>query len=151
MKRVTAYTLVELLIVVAILSTLALVAVPRLQFGAIRQRKAEAATLDVVSALRRTRSLAILYAATNQTGFALHITSDSGSTGYEIEDLSNSHVVDSRTLDGEVACAGGTSFEFGPLGTLKQGSDSSLAISAGGRTCTVTIVSGTGLVKWDES
>ena len=151
MKRPTAYSLVELLIVVAILSTLAFVAVPRLQFGAIRQRKAEVAALDVVAALRRTRSLAILNAATNQTGFALQIQRAGGNTSYQITDLSNSSVVDSHSLDSEVTCTGGQSFQFGPLGTLKQGSDSALSVSAGGRTCAITIVAGTGLVKCNES
>ena len=151
MKRPTAYSLVELLIVVAILSTLAFVAVPRLQFGAIRQRKAEVAALDVVAALRRTRSLAILNAATNQTGFALQIQRAGGNTSYQITDLSNSSVVDSHSLDSEVTCTGGQSFQFGPLGTLKQGSDSALSVSSGGRTCAITIVPGTGLVKCNES
>ena len=151
MKRRAGFTLTELLIVAAILSTLALVAVPRLQFGAISQRKAETAAQDVVMALRRTRSLAILYAATNSTGYGLQITNTSGTTGYQITDLSSSSVVDSRTLDSAVTCSGGQSFQFGPLGTLNQGSASTLTISAGGRTCTITIVAGTGLVKCTES
>lgn len=151
MKGPTAYTLVELLIVVAILATLAFVAVPRLQFGAIRQRKAEAAAMEVVSALRRTRSLAILYAATNQTGYGLRVQSASGIASYQIVDLSNSGVVDSYTLDSEVTCTGGQSFQFSPLGTLKQGSDSALSVTAGGRTCAITIIAGTGLVKCNES
>jgi hypothetical protein len=79
------------------------------------------------------------------------VTTASGVAGYQITDLSNSSVVDSRTLDAAVTCAGGQSFQFGPLGTLKQGINGTLSVSAGGRTCTITIIAGTGLVKCSES
>jgi prepilin-type N-terminal cleavage/methylation domain-containing protein len=151
MRRPSAYTLAELLIVVAILSALAVVAVPRLQFAAVRQRKAEAAALDLASALRRTRSLAILYAATNTAGYRLQLTKAGQTTSYQIVNLGDSSTVDSRTLDSAVTTAGGQSFQFTSLGALKAGSDSSLTVSADGRTCTITVVSATGMVKSSTS
>ena len=139
-----AFSLVELVIMVLFLGVLAVVALPRMNFGLISKQKADSTARKIVTDLRRTRSLAISNAAENTAGFALN-------TGYQIEDLDSSETVDSHTIDSAVTCNGGQNFEFGPLGNLLDGSDSQLTVSANGKTFTIDIVSATGMIKCTES
>jgi hypothetical protein len=78
------------------------------------------------------------------TGFAPY-------TAYEIVNLNTSATVDSQAVDSYVSCTGGVNFQFGPLGSLKVGSDTQLIISSGGKTYTITIISATGTVKCVEN
>ncbi|MHC4529091.1 MAG: hypothetical protein ACYS29_14535, partial [Planctomycetota bacterium] len=71
--------------------------------------------------------------------------------GYEIENLDGGTVVESESLDLEVSCGGGSTFEFGPLGNLSDSSDTQLAVSAEGKEFTITIVRATGGVKCVEN
>jgi prepilin-type N-terminal cleavage/methylation domain-containing protein len=151
MSRTRAYSLVELLIVVVMLGVLALVAVPRMQFGAVGQRKAQATAWRLLSALRRTRSLAILQAVAHPDGFALHIVQDADGPHFDIVDIGGPAIVDSEKLDADVTYAGGDSFQFDSLGALKAGSDTSLTVSASGTTFQVTVVPATGLVRCEET
>jgi prepilin-type N-terminal cleavage/methylation domain-containing protein len=150
-RRPSAYSLVELLIVVAILSAMAFVAVPRLQFGAIHQKQAEVAASRILSALRQARSLAILNAVDHPDGYALRLAKSGGATTFDIVDAATSAVVESQSLDRSVSASGGTLFTFTPLGALKAGSDTSLSVSAQGATRTVTIVAATGMAQCQES
>lgn len=150
MRRFAAYSLVELLIVVVVLSAMAFVAVPRMQFAAIRQRQVEVAASRILSALRQTRSLAILNAVDHPGGYALRLTTSGGVTTFDIIDAATSAVVESESLDSSVSSSGGTLFTFTLLGALKTGSDSSLTVSAEGRTRTITIVTATGTAKCEE-
>ena len=148
MNRSGAYTLVELLVVVAIAGILAMVAIPRLQFGAIHRSKGEAAAWKIVTDLRRTRNLAITDAATNPDGYALNIQTSGGSSSYEIVDLGTLNVVDSHTLDSSIVHTGQQSLKFNSLGALESGSDRSVTLSASDKTFTITVVPATGTVKW---
>ncbi len=151
MRRFAAYSLVELLIVVAILSALAVVTVPRLQFGAIHKNRAEAAAAQILSALRQTRSLAILHAVDHPEGYALRLTKSGTVTTFDILDAATSATVESASLDKSVSSSGGTLFTFTTLGALKTGSDTSLTLAAGGTTCTVTVIAATGMAQSQES
>jgi prepilin-type N-terminal cleavage/methylation domain-containing protein len=151
MQSRKAYSLVELIVVVLILAALASIAVPRLQFAAVHQKEADTASRKIVTDLRRTRSRAILYAKDKPAGFALNMTGSSPYTGYHIIDISDSNVVDSHTIDSSITCTGGSQFEFGPLGNLKDGSDTQLNVSGGGKSFTISIVSATGMVKCTEN
>lgn len=148
-KKRNAHTLVELIIVVAILGAMAFIAIPRLRFPAIYRKQADTAARKIVTDLRRARQLAITDAADNTDGFALN---RSGST-FEIEDLSDSSTVPNSTftVDSKITCSGGTSFQFGPLGNLKTGSDTQLGVSASGKIFTIDITSATGTVKCTEN
>jgi len=139
----TGYSLAEVIIVVLILGVLTFIAVPRLNFGALRSRQAWTVAKTLVTDLRRTRTLAIVNAATNTTGFSLQI---SGSN-YTIVDDSNSTTVDSLTIDSHITCGGDTQFLFGPLGSLRTGSGTGLTVSSEGKTYTISVVSATGIVK----
>jgi prepilin-type N-terminal cleavage/methylation domain-containing protein len=145
------YTVAELLIVVLIVGVLAAVGVPRLQFGVRDSSLGNVTAWKIVTDLRRTRSLAIAHAATNPQGFALKVQRQRKKTTYHLVDLSNSEVVDSHSIDSSVLCAGGTTFQFGPLGALKDGSDTSLELSAGQRTFELRIIPATGTVRCAEN
>ncbi|MBW8040622.1 MAG: hypothetical protein FVQ85_11535 [Planctomycetes bacterium] len=150
-RQKSAFTIVELILIVLIVGILTLVAVPRLNLAVISKHKAEATAKKIVTDLRRTRRLAISDAANNTTGFALKMTSSVPYTGYEIENLDTQTTIDSHTIDSAVNCAGGDQFEFGPLGNLLSGSDTQLTVAAGGKTFTITITSATGMIKCMEN
>jgi MSHA pilin protein MshC len=151
MDRNRGYTVAELLVVVLIIGVLAAVGVPRLQFGLRDRSQGSVTARKIVTDLRRTRSLAILHAATNPQGFALQVHRQGRRTAYDLVDLSNSRVVDSHALDSSVVCAGEASFQFGPLGALKDGSDTSLELSAGSSTFELTVTPATGTVRCEEN
>ncbi len=145
------YTLVELIIVVLITAILACIAVPRLQYAAVWRVEANSIAQQLVTDLRRTRAEAIAHAARNPGGFALIMRGPPGRyRGYEIVDLRDSAVLVGRDIPGTVRCTGGKHFEFGPLGNLKEGSDTELSVSSSGRTFAISIVSATGAVKWAD-
>jgi prepilin-type N-terminal cleavage/methylation domain-containing protein len=150
MSKRRAYSLAELIVVVAILALLSAVAIPRFQFGLVRKGKAEAAAWEVVTALRLTRRLAISQAAENAVGYALRVDDAGGDTICEIVDLTDSSVVDSLSIDSAVTLSGGRRFEFDTLGAVKTSSDSELNVSAEGKSLAISIVPATGMVKCRE-
>ncbi|MHC4394207.1 MAG: pilus assembly FimT family protein [Planctomycetota bacterium] len=151
-QKRTAYSLVELIVVVIFLGILAAVAVPRLKFTAVSKYKAEATAKKIVTNLRRTRGLAIANAATNTDGFKLQMSGSAPYTGYEIVNLNTLTTVLNGTfsIDSAISCTGDNDFEFGPLGNL-TGTDTQLIVSAEGKTFTITIVPATGMIKCVEN
>jgi Tfp pilus assembly protein FimT len=147
MKRRQGYTVAELVVVVLILGVLTYVAVPRLPFTARKRNLAESTAWKIVTDLRRTRSLAILHAATNPQGYALDVRRRGGRMAYQILDLSTSRIIDSQTVDPSVLCEGGPRFEFGPLGALKEGSDRALEVFAADHRFAIAVIPATGMVK----
>ena len=145
------HTIAELVVVVLILGILTYVAVPRLQFQAKHHSQAESTAWKIVTDLRRTRSLAILHAATNPRGFALNVRRNGRRTAYQIVDLSTTQVIDSHKVDFGVLCDSGSIFAFGPLGALREGSDVALNVTAGNRTFAIAVVPATGMVKCIEN
>ena len=152
-KKIKAFSMVELIIIVVIVAALTFMAVPRLGFTALRRKQAGTVAKKIVTDLRRTRRLAISDAANNTDGFALNMTGSSPYTGYEIEDLSTSTTITNGTfsIDSAVSCTGGANFQFGPLGNLKAESDTQLTVADEGKTFTITIISATGTVKCTEN
>lgn len=137
----------EVIIVVLIIGAIAFITVPRLNFAAIYRKQAHTVAKKISTDLRRTRNLAIVNAATNSTGFTLRMTGSSPYTGYQIVNDANSAVVETQSLDSHISCSGGAEFRFGPLGNLRSGSGTTLNVASNGRTYTITLISGTGLVK----
>lgn len=150
-KKRTAYSLVELIIVVVFLGIIAAIAVPRLNFSTITKQNADNTAWKIVTDLRRTRSLAISNAANNTAGFALNMTGSAPYTGYEIQNLDTSATIDSHSIDSGINCTGGSQFKFGPLGNLLDGSGNQLVISASGKTFTIDITAATGMIKCTEN
>ena len=150
-KRRTAYSLVELVIVVVFLGIIAAIAVPRLNFSTISKQNANNTAWKIITDLRRTRNLAISNAANNTAGFALNMTGSAPYTGYEIQNLDTSATIDSHSIDSGINCTGGSQFKFGPLGNLLAGSGNQLVISASGKTNTLDITAATGMIKCTEN
>jgi len=145
-----AFSIAELLLIVLILGTLAAIAVPRLQLAAIKRQLADTTAKKVATDLRRTRRLAIVNAADNVAGFALNMTGGEPYTGYQIVDLDSGETVDSQDIDDDVACTGDSQFQFGPLGNLLSGSGTQLNFTFEGKTFTVTVITGTGAVRYSD-
>jgi Tfp pilus assembly protein FimT len=148
-KRTNAHTLIEVMIIVLILGTLAFIAIPRMNFSTLYRKQADATARKIVTDMRRARLLAITNAVNNSDGFALQ---RSGST-FEIKDLSDSSTVPNSTftVDSSISCSGGTNFQFGPLGNLKAGSDSTLTVSSEGKRFTISIIAATGSIQCTEN
>lgn len=147
MKR-AGYTLIECIAVALVLSTLAFIAVPRLNWGAVWGARTDGAVRRLATDLRRTRMQAIAHAADNSTGYALVMSGASPYRGYQIVDLRDSTVVTIAEMPANVQCAGGQHFEFGPLGNLKEGSDTQMRVYSDSRAYQLQIVPATGTVKW---
>lgn len=146
--RKTAYSLVELILVIAIMGALTAVAVPRLQFDVVRSKQAEAFTHKISTDLRRTRSLALRDAATDPAGFALVLVGSTPHRHYEIRNTRTGEVIDRHAIDESLQVVGmnGSSLRFGPLGNLLDGSTRGIRISGGGVRMTVRVVTATGRV-----
>ena len=147
-SRAGAHTLVEVITVVLILSILAVVAVPRINLGAVSGARGDAAVRQISTDLRRARAGAILHASQNPKGFALVMSGGSPYDGYEIINLQDSTVIATGKIADSVRCTGGQRFEFGPLGNLNSGSDVELRVTTDARTYSVEVVPATGAVKW---
>ena len=151
--RRNAHTLAELVVVIMIMGVLAMVALPRLQFRAVEQKKLAAAAYKLVADLRRARSMALRDAATNNKGFSLLRKVDDISglqVGYEIEDLDSHVTVDTVTFDAGITANGNQKYNFGPLGNLVVGS-TPITLTAEGKTYTISFVAATGAVICTES
>lgn len=146
-----AHTLVEVITVVMILSVLACVVVPRFSMGAVWKTQARATALQIMTDLRRARSHAILHAAENPDGFALVMNGPPGRyRSYQVINLYDSTVIADYDIPQNVRCSGGGHFEFGPLGNLKEGSDTELRVSVDDRRRIISLVPATGMVRCTE-
>lgn len=150
-KFLRGVTFVELILIVLFLGIFVVIAVPRLRFATLHRKQADTVARKIVTDLRRTRRLAVSDAANNTDGFALNMTGSAPYAAYEIVNLDTSATVDSHTIDSDISCTGGATFQFGRLGNLLAGSDNQLTVAADGKTFTITIISATGMVKCVEN
>jgi Tfp pilus assembly protein FimT len=144
----TAYSLVEMIVVVMILGAIAFIAIPRINFTGLYRKQANAIAKQIATDLRRTRTLAISYAANNTKGYYLQMVGSSPYASYKIVDTNSAATVDTLTIDSPISCTGGSLFKFGPLGNLLSGSSATpISVSSGGKTYTITVISATGIVQ----
>ncbi len=144
----SAFSFIEMFLVVIFLGIFAVIAVPRLNFGIVSKQRVDTVAKKIVTGLRRTRELAISDAAINSQGYELKMVGSLPYNDYEIENMDTHETVDSySTGDVTIICPNGHKFRFGPLGGLTSGSDNELSVSSSGRSFTITINSATGMVK----
>lgn len=146
--RCPGHTLVEVVTVVLVLSILACVAVPRLNFGAVWGARAEATVRRLATDLRHARALAITHAARNPDGFALVLPDADPCRRYQVIDLGSRRPVTTGNLPAGVQCRGPGRFAFGPLGNLRDGSDRHLRLRTQDQEYVIEIVPATGAVQW---
>jgi len=147
-KKINAHTLVELIIIVAMLAALAFIAIPRLQFPTLYRKQADTVARKIVTDLRRARQLAISNAATDPNGYALKRT---GST-CEIQDGNGVTIPNGTfTIDSKISCSGGTNFRFGRLGNLTVYDSNQLTVSAQGRNFVIGVTPATGMIKCTQN
>lgn len=142
-----AFSLIEAVLVLAFIAVLTAIAVPRLNFAFVDSTSAETQSQKIVSALCRTRRIALSDAAGNSSGYALQISGDT----YSIVNLGNSTVIDTKQIEGDITISGGSEFRFGPLGNLLNSSSSELTVSSSDKTFTINITPATGMVKCSET
>ena len=142
------FTLAELILVVAMVSILVAMAVPRLPYEVIGRKQCEVSAAKMAAHLRLTRQLAITNAATNRTGFRLEMTGAAPYDAYQIVSVDTSEVVASGVIDERVLCTGANAMTFDPLGVLVE-SQAQLTFSAEGKTVTLSVVPATGVVTWE--
>ena len=143
------FTLAEILIVVLIVGILTAIAVPRLSFSLISNLDAKVQSKRLAAVIRKTRSLAILHAATNNEGFRLSMTGPEPYAGYEIVDIDTSETVETGSIEG-VECTGASVFNFGPLGNRLSPNTEGLEVADGEKSYGITVVNSTGMVRWAE-
>ena len=152
--RRNAHTLVELALVVAIMAVMAAVTIPRLNWNITRRKTVDQVAHKLVGDLRKTRSMALRDAATNDIGFALRLVGDgAGFTGYVIRDLKNSIAVYTTTFDSgvDITLTGIIQrFAFDPVGALQGNENRQIRISGDDKAFTITFVLATGAIKWQE-
>ncbi len=130
------------------MSSLAAIAVPRLQFVAVERKRAQAAAETLASSLRRTRSLALREAVSAPQGFALALEGRTVPTTYVIKNVATGRVVDRHALaeSTRIADLDGTFFWFGPYGNLREGSATRLRLYSGTWSTWVAVTPATGMV-----
>ncbi|MFC1763609.1 Tfp pilus assembly protein FimT/FimU [Planctomycetota bacterium] len=151
MRKVRAYTLVELLVVVMTIAVLATIAVPRLQFGAVDRQITQTTTRKLVMGLRRARALAMSEAVSSPAGFAL-VLSGAPAQRYEIRNSGSGSIIDSYVLNDTVDVRGsdGQTFHFGPLGNLQDGSATRMTVRGPRDRTTLTVIAATGAVTTSD-
>lgn len=148
-NRKKGFSLVEMLMVIAVIGILAVITVPKLNLAVISKCKAEATAKKIVTDLRRVRGLAISNAVNNTQGFSLRLN-NTPCDSYEIVNLDTSETVDSHTIDPEVNVVGqADEFEFGPLGNLTS-TYTYITVSAEGKNFIINIMRATGTIKCFE-
>ncbi len=145
----TAFSLVELIIIVTFLGIFTFIAIPRLNFGIISKQKADTLAHKIVTDLRLTRRLAISDAVNNVKGYELKFVAGA----YEIENVNTHATVASYPIDPDVSviCPTGSRFIFGPLGNLEPGSGTGINVSAEGKSFAITFIAATGTIKCVEN
>jgi Tfp pilus assembly protein FimT len=149
----TAFSLVELLIIVMFLSICAVIAIPRFDYAFISKQKADVIARKIATDLRFTRRLAISDAANNTKGYELKMVLPVPYGSYEIENVDTHATVASHTIDSDVtvSCPTGIRFIYGPLGNLETGSGTGITVSAEGKSFAITIHAATGTIKCVEN
>lgn len=144
------FSLIELVLVVAILTVLAAITVPRFGSDVLDRSAVSAAARETAADMRLCRSFAVANAAVNPQGYAFRMKAGTPYPGYEIVDLQTSAAVKDMAYSESVSCTGDGEFRFGPLGNLTTGSGTILNLAGSGRQYALVLNTATGSVVIEE-
>ncbi len=134
------FTLIELIMVVAVLAVLMSIAIPRMGWGTIGKVQAESAARNFSGHLKLARSLAISNAGGNSAGYKVVLSGAGAFTSYSLINAATSGVVKGPfEIPEGVTCTGAAEFHFTPLGQLQGGTTKTVQFTKSGNTSTVTV------------
>ncbi len=134
------FTLIELIMVVAVLAILMSIAIPRMGWGTIGKVQAESAARNFSGHLKLARSLAISNAGGNATGYKVVLAGPGPFTSYSLINGATSGVVKGPfDIPEGVTCTGEDEFHFTPLGQLQGPTTKTLEFTGSGYTALVTV------------
>ena len=135
------FTLMELVMVVAVLSILTAIAIPRIGWGTMGGVQAETTAREFSGHLRLARSLAISNAASNSDGYKVEI--HTVQKYFRIKNEATNTIVKGPITIPEGVTADAPSsmyrFHFTPLGKLQSGTTKTVQFTKSGKTVVVTV------------
>lgn len=135
----TGFTLVELILAVAVLAILVSIVIPRAGWGTMGKIQAETAARQFSDYLKLARSLAITHASSNSSGYKVVLSTSQPYT-YSLINADTSDVIKGPVaLPEGVARSGDRTYQFTPLGTLSVSRELSVQFSKSGDTTVVTV------------
>jgi prepilin-type N-terminal cleavage/methylation domain-containing protein len=140
------FTLVELVITVALLAIVVSITIPRLNYGAVRTAEVKTTAQAFAGMLRVARSLAVSDAGGNSQGYQVVIEAGAYS-------LINADTVTTVkgpvTIPDGISTSGDTEIQFNRLGEMSGGAGKSVTFSSGSTSVTITVTP-VGGVKMSE-
>ncbi len=135
----TGFTLVELILVVAVLAILVSIAIPRIGWGTMGKVQAETAARQFSDYLKLARSLAITHASSNSEGYEV-VLSPSKPYTYSLINANTSDVIKGPVaLPEGVNRRGDRTYQFTPLGNLSVSRELEVEFSKAGDTTVVSV------------
>ena len=133
------FTLVELILAVAVLAILVSIVIPRIGWGTMGKVQAETAARQFSDYLKLARSLAITHASSNSSGYKV-VLSPSQPYTYSLINADTSDVVKGPVaLPEGVARRGDRTYQFTPLGTLSGSRELEVEFSKAGDATVVSV------------
>lgn len=141
------FSLIELVLVVALVAVIAAIAVPRFDANILGKVSSMAAARELAGDLRLCRTKAVTEASTNPSGFAIKMTGSSPYEGYKLVNRGTGKSVVTKTFADGITAKGHSEFRFGPLGSLVGGSGTKLTLTGGGKDSHLNVTAANGSVR----
>jgi prepilin-type N-terminal cleavage/methylation domain-containing protein len=136
----TGFTLVELLLVVAVLAVMVSITIPRIGWSAMGKVEAKTSAREFSDHLKLARSLAITHASTNSNGYKVVLSGPF--TSYSLINVATLATVKGPIdIPQGVICSGDSEFMFTPLGQLQGFGTLAVQFSKSGNIFIVTATS----------